>query len=325
MKMIFIDTNIYLRFFDSNQKQFKKLLNQLLKIDKDLFVTNQIVDEVERNKLSVFEKSITNYKSKIKIESIILPEHFAMDSNNFDILNWNKKREELENQNMLLSEELEAIFTENLLKISSSSDSVSLKLKSIFKNKIKESEVEYLKAKKRKEIGNPPGKHNDTLGDQITWEQFLNKIQMAEEAWIISNDFDYFTLYNKRIYLNAFLYSELLNKNPNIKINCFSMLSDGLKSYFEKTHQENFIRKDELEEIKREEKLFSRTYIDSSNLASIGYDAKNKILEIEFNHGGVYQYFDVPQDVYDELMNADSYGKYFVHNIKNNYRYQKIK
>jgi hypothetical protein len=323
--MIFIDANIYLRFFDSNQKQFKKLLDQLLKIDKGLFITNQIVDEVERNKLSVFAKSITNYKSKIKIDRIVLPAHFAMDTNNFDIINWNKKREELENQNIFLSEELEAICTENLLKISSSSDSVSLKLKSIFKNQIKESEEEYLKAKKRKETGNPPGKHNDTLGDQITWEQFLNKIQTAEEAWIISNDFDYFTLYNKGIYLNAFLYSELLNKNPNIKINCYSILSDGLKSYFEKTNQEDFIRKDELEEIKNEEKLFSRTPFDSSNLASVGYDAENKILEIEFNHGGVYQYFDVPKDVYNELMEADSHGKYFVHNVKDNFEYKRIK
>ncbi|MDO9579555.1 MAG: KTSC domain-containing protein [Bacteroidales bacterium] len=68
-----------------------------------------------------------------------------------------------------------------------------------------------------------------------------------------------------------------------------------------------------------------RDPVESSNLASVGYDADNKILEIEFNHGGVYQYFDVPQDVYDELMDADSYGKYFVHNIKDEYEYDRIK
>ena len=68
-----------------------------------------------------------------------------------------------------------------------------------------------------------------------------------------------------------------------------------------------------------------REPVESSNLASVGYDTDNKILEIEFNHGGVYQYFDVPQDVYDELMNADSHGKYFVHNIKDEYEYDRIK
>ena len=44
--------------------------------------------------------------------------------------------------------------------------------------------------------------------------------------------------------------------------------------------------------------------VESSNLASVGYDAKGQILEIEFNHGGLYQYFDVPQEVHDELMNS---------------------
>ena len=67
-----------------------------------------------------------------------------------------------------------------------------------------------------------------------------------------------------------------------------------------------------------------RQSVESSNLASIGYDAANEILEVEFNHGGVYQYFDVPENVYEELMNADSHGRYFVHNIKDEYEYEKM-
>lgn len=68
-----------------------------------------------------------------------------------------------------------------------------------------------------------------------------------------------------------------------------------------------------------------RQKVESSNLASIGYDAKNEILEIEFNHGGIYQYFDVPVNVYDELMNASSHGQYFDRNIKKTgYEFQKI-
>ncbi len=67
-----------------------------------------------------------------------------------------------------------------------------------------------------------------------------------------------------------------------------------------------------------------RQTVESSNLASIGYDSENEILEIEFNHGGIYQYFDVPHNVYEELMNAESHGKYFSANIRNNYEYQKL-
>ncbi|NEW79035.1 MAG: KTSC domain-containing protein [Gelidibacter sp.] len=68
----------------------------------------------------------------------------------------------------------------------------------------------------------------------------------------------------------------------------------------------------------------NRQSVESSNLASIGYDAENEILEVEFNHGGIYQYFDVPENVYEELMNAESHGKYFSANIRNDYEYQKI-
>jgi ATP-dependent DNA helicase RecG len=71
-------------------------------------------------------------------------------------------------------------------------------------------------------------------------------------------------------------------------------------------------------------KNMKRQSVESSNLASIGYDAENEILEIEFNHGGVYQYFDVPENVYEELMNADSHGVYFLANIRNDYEYEKM-
>ena len=67
-----------------------------------------------------------------------------------------------------------------------------------------------------------------------------------------------------------------------------------------------------------------RQSVVSSNLASIGYDAGNEILEVEFMHGGIYQYFDVPENIYKELMNADSHGKYFSANIRNDYEYHKM-
>jgi KTSC domain len=68
-----------------------------------------------------------------------------------------------------------------------------------------------------------------------------------------------------------------------------------------------------------------RLPVESSNLASVGYDQKEQILEIEFNHGGIYQYFDVPVEEYEGLMSADSHGRYFVHNIKDAYEFDRIK
>lgn len=68
-----------------------------------------------------------------------------------------------------------------------------------------------------------------------------------------------------------------------------------------------------------------RKSVRSSNLASIGYDEINEILEIEFLSGGSYQYLDVPVYVYEELMDADSHGKYFNEYIKDKYKTKKIR
>ena len=67
-----------------------------------------------------------------------------------------------------------------------------------------------------------------------------------------------------------------------------------------------------------------RNHVESSNIESIGYDSSSQTLEIEFLNGTIYQYFDVPQHIYDGLISADSHGKYLASNIKGYYRYSKV-
>jgi len=67
-----------------------------------------------------------------------------------------------------------------------------------------------------------------------------------------------------------------------------------------------------------------RVRVQSSNIRSIGYDTESMVLEIEFHDGGVYQYSNVPQHVYEGLMLASSKGSYFHQRIKGRYRYRKV-
>lgn len=67
-----------------------------------------------------------------------------------------------------------------------------------------------------------------------------------------------------------------------------------------------------------------RASVNSSNLKSVGYDETRETLEIEFLHGDVYRYFDVPKSEYEALMKANSHGKYFVAHIKDNYMFEKV-
>jgi len=47
-------------------------------------------------------------------------------------------------------------------------------------------------------------------------------------------------------------------------------------------------------------------------------------LEVEFDHGAIYQYFDVPERVYNELMNASSQGGFLAREIKGRFRYARV-
>lgn len=62
-----------------------------------------------------------------------------------------------------------------------------------------------------------------------------------------------------------------------------------------------------------------RDPVDSSAIASLGYESESQVLELEFRGGGVYRYFDVEQEVYEGLLVAASMGRFFSNYIRNVY------
>lgn len=67
-----------------------------------------------------------------------------------------------------------------------------------------------------------------------------------------------------------------------------------------------------------------RYSVASSNIASVGYDEGSQTLEIEFLSGSIYQYYNVPQNIYDQLMQAGSKGQFLNTYIKNAYPYSRV-
>lgn len=57
--------------------------------------------------------------------------------------------------------------------------------------------------------------------------------------------------------------------------------------------------------------------VSSSLLETVGYDPETETLEIELENGCVYQYRDVTESTYNELLEADSIGRYFNRYIRN--------
>ena len=66
--------------------------------------------------------------------------------------------------------------------------------------------------------------------------------------------------------------------------------------------------------------------VSSSNIDYVGYDPKTKTMRIRFKDGSLYEYFDVPQHVADELHQPPngSSGQYFHANVKGIYRYVRL-
>ncbi|MTJ56012.1 KTSC domain-containing protein [Anabaena sp. UHCC 0253] len=59
--------------------------------------------------------------------------------------------------------------------------------------------------------------------------------------------------------------------------------------------------------------------VNSSIAYAIGYDADSQILQVEFQSGEVYQYFDVEAETWEDFHSADSIGEFFNQEIKGNY------
>ena len=65
--------------------------------------------------------------------------------------------------------------------------------------------------------------------------------------------------------------------------------------------------------------------VTSTVIAEEGYDRDNRVLLIRFrSDGSLYAYYDVSENVFDELVNAESQGSYFSNSIRDIYRYERL-
>lgn len=67
-----------------------------------------------------------------------------------------------------------------------------------------------------------------------------------------------------------------------------------------------------------------RQRLDSSTIAAAGYDRDTAVLEIEFTSGDVYEYFLVPNSIFEGLLRATSKGRFFGDHLRDRYRFRKI-
>ena len=64
--------------------------------------------------------------------------------------------------------------------------------------------------------------------------------------------------------------------------------------------------------------------LESKLLAAAAYIAPRRLLYLRFHSGDVYRYFTFPAEQYQEFLDAESHGRYFLANIRNQFPYERL-
>ncbi len=218
---LFIDTNIFLSFYHYSNDDLDKLndLNTLINETSDikLWVSSHLVDEFNRNR-----------EGKIKD---------ALKRFNQNELNTGAPKlcmgyEEIKNYKRLLGE-ANVVKGKLLKKLSFDIENKSLKadklIQTLFLRPVLKIDDDTINdAKKRFDIGNPPGKKR--YGDAINWEFLLKNVPIGEDLYLVSIDSDYDSpLYENKI--SDFLKDEW-EKRKQSKINYYKSLNWFFKDKF---------------------------------------------------------------------------------------------
>ncbi len=227
--LIFIDTNIYLDFYRSQNDAELGLLYELHKIKDRIVSTYQVEMEFKKNRQQVIRHSLENLKI---IEAISFPA-FASKTRGVEVTKRINKE---------LAERVKE-FKAYLAKVMVEPkryDRVYKACQEIFEhqsplNLNRQNKKRYnirRLAKKRFILGYPPRKSNDvSIGDAVNWEWIVDCCETERrDVVIVSRDGDYGIPFDNQNFLNDWLYEEFRNRiSPQRKVILTSKLSEGLR------------------------------------------------------------------------------------------------
>jgi hypothetical protein len=277
-------SNIYLDLYGRNHG--KKLLAAIEEQVDYIFVTQQVVREVQRNKIRIAAEFLSQGSKALSTQTLDVPNHLSGKTPGQlkDIIRQRDKIKQLIDK---VNSDVSTFVSGVMEQISCSEDEVSKALAPIFSNATAHSPEELQRARDRREIGNPPGKSTDSLGDQITWEQILTHFQGKKKVWIISKDSDYGTIttHNGKVkgFLNHCLYDELCKVTPNPEVYFFQDPVAGLTHFVDATgvkakkrltqKDAEEIKNEDAEEIRKGEKNLSYLLLTNEEMRQMMADA----------------------------------------------------
>lgn len=219
---LFIDTNVFLSFFHLSSDDLEELNKLTVLIEKGeltLWLPEQVDDEFSRNrenKLSDSMKRLAEQKKKPQFPQVCK-----------DYVEYDEIRE-LQDQ---FGQKLSALVDKVAKDVSERTLKADHKISELFDKAefIETSDLLLAKAKRRIDVGNPPGK-NGSLGDAINWEALLENIPDSEDLYLVADDKDYYSLLDEQ-YPKDFLIDEWDRKKSS-NVFFYRRLSQFFKEHY---------------------------------------------------------------------------------------------
>ncbi|TXR53197.1 PIN domain-containing protein [Reinekea thalattae] len=262
----FIDTNIFLDFYRSQNESSLSLLSKLETVKEHIICTYQVEMEFRKNR----QRAIIDNSKETKLNIDVRLPAVMEDSSLSSVLK--RTKSDLEKRKKEHQKRIENIISNPGLY-----DPVHKSLDTIFQSpnthvltrdmKIRH-QIKRL-AWRRFVMGYPPRKTNDTsIGDALNWEWFIHcASELKGKFIIVSRDGDFGSFFNDKAFLNDALKSEFRDRVGKKSILFTNKLSVALKELeVNVTKAESEAEEDDIKTISESEKLDKVDAVDTATV-----------------------------------------------------------
>lgn len=241
---LFIDANIFLKFYDFATEDLEELLKLRDRIrDRHvvLYVTEQVRDEVKRNR----GNKLANSFSRLWKDTV--PDQYPNYAKDEELLfqEVRSAQRRLQEARQKLINRIKERIRDGKLR----ADIVLSELFSVSQQGDHDPGV-IERAKLRVDLGNPPGKRG-SLGDAVSWETLLQDVPDGEDLIVVSGDADFRSQFDKG-HVREFLADEWKNKKSGGLILFLSLLE------FAKEHEKTIKLRMETKRVRDQRRFVER-------------------------------------------------------------------
>lgn len=273
----FIDTNIFLDFYRSQNETSLSLLRKLEGVKERIICTYQVEMEFLKNRQNAIIDNLS--VSSLSIDAR-LPA--VMDDSQLSSI-LKKEKKELEKR----KKELQKRIT-NIIKNPAKYDPIYKSLESIFNSNNDHVLTRDMKIRhkikrlawRRFMLGYPPRKGSDTsIGDALNWEWFIHCCSELKGKFIIvSRDSDYGAQYNGEVFLNDALKSEFRDRVGRKSVIYTTKLSEALKLLEVSVTAEEESEEEQIISAPSRSTDIATIFANKYNLNSIGFSATQELI-----------------------------------------------